>query len=78
MLDLGDKSVTKSLTVIGAAIFAGVQTAEGLGYIPAGVAAQAAVAVKAVAGLVSIFGIRRAVGESRLVVEEHRELTEDI
>ena len=64
MFELGDKSATKSLTVIGAAIFAALTTAEGLGYIPAGVAAQAATVAKGIAAILAAFGIRRAVGEN--------------
>jgi len=81
MLDLGDKSATKSLTVVGAAIFAGLQAAEGLGAIPAGVAQQVATIASAVAGLLAAFGLRRAIGNPVVIesepVEEENLLTDD-
>jgi hypothetical protein len=71
MFDLGDKTAAKSLTILGAALFAGLQAAEGLGTIPAGMAAQAAVVGKAVAFMIGTFGLRRAVGSPIVVEDEH-------
>ncbi len=69
MLDLGDKAATKSLTMLGAGVFAALQTAEGLGAIPAGVAHQACIIAQGVAFIVGAFGLRRATGNP-VVVEE--------
>lgn len=70
MFDLGDKTATTSLTMAGAAIFAGLQTAEGLGVIPAGVAHQVSIVVQGIAALLAAFGIRRAVGSPVVVIED--------
>lgn len=72
MFDLGDKTATTSLTMAGAAIFAGLQTAEGLGVIPAGVAHQASIVAQGVAFIVGAFGLRRAVGNP-IVVDDQME-----
>jgi len=66
MFDLGDKSATRSLTIIGAAVFAALQALEGAGAVPAGVAAQAAAAAKGIAFIVAAFGLRKAVAQNGL------------
>ena len=67
MFNLGDKSALKSLTMIGAALFAALQALEGLGQIPEGVAAQAAAVAKGAAFILTAFGARRAIGENGLI-----------
>jgi len=64
MFDLGDKSAVKSLTMAGAAVFAALQTLEGMGAIPAGVAANVAAVAKGLAFLATAFGARRAIGRN--------------
>lgn len=49
----------QSLTIVGGIVFAAIQSAETLGVVPAGTGAEL---MKVVAGLVSLYGLRRAQG----------------
>ena len=66
MFDLGDKKVTRSLTVIAAVVFAAVQAAEGLGQVPPGTVAGLAIAAKALATVLFGYGVRRAISTNGL------------
>jgi hypothetical protein len=68
MLNLGEKTALSSLTIIGAAIFAAVQAAEGFGLVPAGTAQELATVGKGLAGLLVVYGLRRAVSANGLRV----------
>lgn len=59
---LGDKNLKNSATIAGAAIVGGVQAAETLGVVPAGIGAQIASLIQIVGGMLAVFGFRRAVG----------------
>lgn len=62
---LQDKPWYKSLTIVGAAVFAALQSLESSGYVPVGISNGTVTFVQALAGLVSIIGLRRAVGETK-------------
>jgi hypothetical protein len=57
-----DKSIFKSLTAWGGVVFAAATSAEAVGMIPTGVSAAAVTVVQAIAALVALLGLRRAVG----------------
>lgn len=59
---LQDKPWYKSLTIWGAALFAGLQSLEASGNVPAGVSNGAVQFIQALLGLVTVIGMRRAVG----------------
>lgn len=61
---LPDKSVYQSWTAWGGLVFATATAAEQGGFLPEGVSLAAVAVVKAVAGLVTLLGIRRVLGQS--------------
>lgn len=65
-LHLGDKSASKSVTIIAAAIIAAIQAAEGCGVIPPGTFHYLAVAGQALATIAVAFGLRRAISTNGL------------
>lgn len=65
-LSLGDKPLRNSVTIVGAALVAGLQAAEGLALIPEGVASTAATAGQALGTMLFAFGVRRAIGQNGL------------
>lgn len=79
MLNLGDKSAAKSMTIIAAVIFAVIQTLEGLGVIPPGALEAIATCGKSVAALLGVFGLRRAISVNGLgvILGLHDEIGQD-
>ena len=59
---MNDKSMARSMTIIMAVVFAVIQTLEGMGVIPPGGFESIATCGKSVAGLLTVFGMRRAIG----------------
>ena len=66
MFDLGDKSATRSMTIIAAAVFAVIQSLESMGVIPPGAMEAIATCGKSVAVLLGVFGLRRAINSNGL------------
>ena len=52
----------QSMTIVGGSIYAALQFLESAGAMPAGVSGAASTLVQAIAGLVTLIGLRRAVG----------------
>lgn len=59
---LGAKPWFRSLTIAGAVGYAAIQAAEGAGAIPAGTSTSVANFVQSLFGMLTVFGLRRAVG----------------
>ena len=68
MLNLGDKSITRSVTILAAVLFAVIQALEGLGVVPSGTLQEIAVLGKGLATVLFGYGVRRAIGVNGLGV----------
>ena len=56
-----DKPWYNSMTMVGGAVFAAIGFLEQSGAIPAGASSQLTALVQAIAALVALFGLRRAI-----------------
>ena len=66
MVNLGDKSITRSLTILAVVLFAVIQALEGLGVVPSGTLQEIAVVGKGLATILFGYGVRRAISANGL------------